>query len=62
MVLVVDLSKPNAIWHTATTLLTAVQRRVDEVLAEADARGSKVPAYLRKKAWQRYGSEAPPVS
>lgn len=56
-VVVVDLSKPSEMWATLTGVLNGIKTRVDRVLSDLIAKDSRLPAYLRKKAWNRIGED-----
>jgi len=54
---VIDLSKPKEMWGTLTGVLKGMRDRVDRVLSDLIAKDSRLPAYLRKKAWSRIGED-----
>eukprot|EP00039_Didymoeca_costata_P002591 m.61301 g.61301 ORF g.61301 m.61301 type:complete len:363 (-) comp11397_c0_seq2:82-1170(-) len=56
-VIAIDLSEPTKLWESITTLLKATRSRVDKILSELNARDSRLPAILRKKAWERVGPD-----
>lgn len=58
-VVVIDLSKPKELWGTLTGVIKGIRDRVDRVLSDLIAKDSRLPAYLRKKAWGRIGEDHP---
>jgi len=58
-VVVIDLSKPKELWGTLTGVIKGIRERVDRVLSDLIAKDSRLPAYLRKKAWSRIGEDHP---
>lgn len=55
VLIVIDLSRPREIWPVVTGLLDELRGRIDRVLSDLTAKDSRLPTYLRKKAWQRIG-------
>eukprot|EP00045_Choanoeca_perplexa_P011782 m.126161 g.126161 ORF g.126161 m.126161 type:complete len:234 (+) comp15767_c0_seq4:58-759(+) len=59
LMVVLDLSKPDELWYTLDTLLSAASNRLRKVLKDLEAKESKIPAYLKKKSWSKYGDDHP---
>eukprot|EP00040_Diaphanoeca_grandis_P013430 m.67908 g.67908 ORF g.67908 m.67908 type:complete len:403 (+) comp23884_c1_seq1:279-1487(+) len=58
-VIVLDLSKPDDLWHTLTTLLNELKSRLERVFSDLISKDSPIPQQLRKKAWEKLGDAHP---
>eukprot|EP00049_Salpingoeca_infusionum_P027005 m.29566 g.29566 ORF g.29566 m.29566 type:complete len:337 (+) comp9181_c0_seq1:112-1122(+) len=57
--IVVNLAEPETIWTTVDKLVLRARKRIDKVFGDLKAKGSKLPAYLEKKALSKYASDSP---
>eukprot|EP00112_Aurelia_sp_Birch-Aquarium-sp1_P017141 Seg3953.2 transcript_id=Seg3953.2/GoldUCD/mRNA.D3Y31 product="Cytoplasmic dynein 2 light intermediate chain 1" protein_id=Seg3953.2/GoldUCD/D3Y31 len=55
VVLVLDLSKPNELWHTQEVLIKEIRRRVEISLSEINRTSPSIARTLREKCWERIG-------
>jgi len=57
--IVLDLSKPDDLWHTLTALLSEIKSRLDRIFSDLISKDSPVPQQLRKLAWEKLGDAHP---
>lgn len=55
ILLVVDLSKPNELWHTMEVLLKATRTTVDKLLSEIKKENPSLVQEIQEQAWKRFG-------
>nr|CAB3240338.1 cytoplasmic dynein 2 light intermediate chain 1-like [Phallusia mammillata] len=55
IILVLDLSEPSKLWHTAETLLSKASERLDQVIKQAAKRDSSLVQKITKAAWEKVG-------
>lgn len=56
IIIVLDLSLPNELWHTVETLLSQVKSKVNKALEGIDKHSVE---QLKKQAWKKFGEEHP---
>lgn len=57
MILFLDLSKPNTLWHTMETLLEAARKKVEALMLQMKSTNPSVVARLRANAAMRFGND-----
>ncbi|XP_028404724.1 cytoplasmic dynein 2 light intermediate chain 1-like [Dendronephthya gigantea] len=55
VLLVVDLSKPNELWHTIEVLLKTTRATVDKMLTDLKTANSSLVQQIQDEAWKRFG-------
>ncbi|KAM4042719.1 cytoplasmic dynein 2 light intermediate chain 1 [Anomaloglossus baeobatrachus] len=59
IVLVLDLSKPNELWHTMDSLLQVTRKRVDKVVADIGKSNSKSANQITQNIWRTVANNHP---
>ncbi|EDO46938.1 predicted protein [Nematostella vectensis] len=62
IIIFLDLSLPNELWHTMETLLNQVKKRVHKVMDELAAKNPSAVQKLRNDAWEKFGTDHPDKS
>ncbi|XP_065835067.1 cytoplasmic dynein 2 light intermediate chain 1-like [Oscarella lobularis] len=57
--IVLDLSKPEDLYHTLETLLKELRQKISKALADLTAKEPRAAEKLRKNAWRKYGDDHP---
>ncbi|XP_075719347.1 cytoplasmic dynein 2 light intermediate chain 1 isoform X2 [Rhinoderma darwinii] len=52
IILVLDLSKPNELWHTMESLLQATRKRADKIVADIGKSNSKAANQIMQNIWR----------
>uniref|UniRef100_A0A914VYB5 Cytoplasmic dynein 2 light intermediate chain 1 n=1 Tax=Plectus sambesii TaxID=2011161 RepID=A0A914VYB5_9BILA len=56
MILMLDLSQPDELWHTTTLLLEAARRRIEKIMTELKTNDAGAYNRLQNSAWMRVGA------
>ncbi|XP_073529414.1 cytoplasmic dynein 2 light intermediate chain 1 [Phyllobates terribilis] len=59
IVLVLDLSKPNELWHTMDSLLQVTRKRVDKIVADIGKSNSKAANQMTQNIWRAIPNNHP---
>ncbi|XP_073420306.1 cytoplasmic dynein 2 light intermediate chain 1 isoform X2 [Dendrobates tinctorius] len=59
IVLVLDLSKPNELWHTMDSLLQVTRKHVDKIVADIGKSDSKAANQIRQNIWRTIPNNHP---